>query len=114
QAVTRPTHAGRQLVGDDQYFTAIANVAQTRPEVARGNDSARLTLDGFHNYGGDIVTNLARDTQLLFDGIGIPKGNVEDVVLRGHGGTPEDGLAGERERPGGFAMEAQHGGEEAA
>src|ERR1700694_3462824 len=91
--LTCAAHAGLHFVGDEPYFIVVANLAQTRPEVVRGNDSARLTLDGFHNPGADIITNLARDTQLLFDGIGIPIGNVEDVVLRGHGGTTEDSLA---------------------
>src|SRR5205823_5479927 len=92
--LTGASHTRLHLVGDQQDLVLVTDLTQARPEVVGRDNRAGFTLHRFHDDGGDVVANFASNTQLLLNGIGVAKGNVEDVIVQWHGGTAENGLTG--------------------
>src|SRR5215469_16159558 len=111
--LTGAAHTCLHFVSDQQDLIFIAELAQARPEIAGGYDSACLALHRLHDNGSNIIAYLTGDTQLLLNGVGVTIRHMKDVILRRQGGATENGLAREREGASSLAVEAAHGGDEA-
>src|SRR5436305_11029517 len=75
------SHTRLYFVGNEQYFIFITNLTQSRPEIIGRYDSACFTLHWLHDNGSNIITYLAGNAQLLFNGLGITKGHMEHIVM---------------------------------
>src|SRR5579885_1260787 len=83
-------HTGLHLICYQQYLVLIAHLAQARPEIIGGNNSAGLALHRLHDDSSNIIADLPRYTQLLLTPIRIAIRYVKDVIMQGHGRATEN------------------------
>src|SRR5215469_12471310 len=69
--LTGAAHTCLHFVSNQQDLIFIAELAQARPEIARGHDSASFALHRLHDNGSNIIAHLAGDTQLLLNSAGV-------------------------------------------